>query len=218
MCRLGISCTVQYRFAVDCVGLFDTSMHACSAARNMMRCILQRLHVSSSTNLVYLYGIFNKQSLPTKTHADSSTCYIGLYLIRQRIYRSHLKKSSRQNSWPSREKHLSVRGHLQSEHWTQLMCQTRSSTFNKNRSSIGPSHPAHISSMVGVPSRCTSLSRWRSLARSRFLSTSLYLGFSMTLGLLAWRTDWTDGAESQPADHWLPRHHARAELSIEQRS
>ena len=56
---------------------------------------------------------------------------------------THLKKSSRQYSFASREKHFSASGHPQSEHWTHLECQARSRTLRRNRSVIGLSHPAH---------------------------------------------------------------------------
>jgi len=63
---------------------------------------------------------------------------------------AYLKKSSLQKILPSLEKHLSVRLHWQSVHWTHLTCQTWSSTFSKKRSSMGCSHPAHSTSMVCI--------------------------------------------------------------------
>ena len=60
---------------------------------------------------------------------------------------TYLKKSWRQKSRLSRAKHLSASGQPHSQHWTHLACQTRSRTFSKNRSRIGPSQPAHSSSI-----------------------------------------------------------------------
>jgi len=60
---------------------------------------------------------------------------------------TYLKKSWRQKSRPSRAKHLSASAQRHSLHWTHLACQTRSNTFSRNRSRMGPSQPAHSSSM-----------------------------------------------------------------------
>lgn len=64
---------------------------------------------------------------------------------------TYLKKSVRQYSLPSLEKHLSVRGHRQSEHWTHFTCHALSNTFNRNRSRIGRSHPAHCTAAFLPP-------------------------------------------------------------------
>lgn len=58
---------------------------------------------------------------------------------------SHLKKSFLQYSFPSREKHLSVKVHLQSQHWTHLMCHGLSRTLSRNRSTMGFSQLAQYS-------------------------------------------------------------------------
>lgn len=58
---------------------------------------------------------------------------------------SHLKKSFLQYSFPSREKHLSVKVHLQSQHWTHLMCHGLSRTLSRNRSTMGFSQLAQNS-------------------------------------------------------------------------
>lgn len=58
------------------------------------------------------------------------------------LEQTYLKKSFRQNNFPSLEKHLSVSEDLQSEHCTHLACQALSKTLSKNRSKIGRSHPA----------------------------------------------------------------------------
>lgn len=55
---------------------------------------------------------------------------------------TYLKKSFRQQSLPSLEKHFSVRLHLHSQHWTHFACQDLSSTFKRNLSRIGRSQPA----------------------------------------------------------------------------
>ena len=56
---------------------------------------------------------------------------------------TYLKKSSRQKSLASREKHFSDSGLPQSAHWTHFECQALSRTFNKKRSVIGLAQPAH---------------------------------------------------------------------------
>lgn len=58
---------------------------------------------------------------------------------------SHLKKSFLQYSFPSREKHLSVKVHLQSQHWTHLMCHGLSRTLSRKRSTMGFSQLAQYS-------------------------------------------------------------------------
>lgn len=58
---------------------------------------------------------------------------------------AYLKKSVLQYSLPSLEKHFSVKLHLQSQHCTHLACHARSSTFRRNLSRMGRSHPAHWS-------------------------------------------------------------------------
>ena len=55
-----------------------------------------------------------------------------------------------QYSFPSREKHFSVKLHLQSQHWTHLTCQALSRTFRRNLSSIGLSHPAQWTIVFGL--------------------------------------------------------------------
>ena len=55
---------------------------------------------------------------------------------------AYLKKSFLQYSFPSREKHFSVKLHLHSQHWTHLTCHALSKTLRRNRSRIGLSHPA----------------------------------------------------------------------------
>lgn len=66
---------------------------------------------------------------------------------------THLKKSFLQYSLPSREKHFSVNVHLQSQHWTHLMCHGLSSTLSRNLSTIGFSQLAHWSMVRtgGIP-------------------------------------------------------------------
>lgn len=58
---------------------------------------------------------------------------------------AYLKKSFLQYSFPSREKHFSVKVHLQSQHWTHLMCHGLSKTLSKNLSRIGFSQLAQWS-------------------------------------------------------------------------
>lgn len=57
--------------------------------------------------------------------------------------KTYLKKSFRQYSFPSLEKHLSLSAEPQSEHCTHCTCQARSRTFSRYRSMMGPWHPAH---------------------------------------------------------------------------
>ena len=61
----------------------------------------------------------------------------------QDTFSTHLKKSVLQNNFPSLEKHLSAKWFPQSVQVTQVVCQGRSKTFNKNLSVMGLSHPAH---------------------------------------------------------------------------
>ena len=61
---------------------------------------------------------------------------------------TYLKKSALQNSFPSREKHLSVSLDLHSQQCTHFTCHGRSRTFNRNRSKMGPLQPAHICTML----------------------------------------------------------------------
>lgn len=62
---------------------------------------------------------------------------------------AYLKKSFLQYSFPSREKHFSVKVHLQSLHWTHLMCHGLSKTFSRNLSRIGFSQLAQWSIVSG---------------------------------------------------------------------
>lgn len=62
---------------------------------------------------------------------------------------AYLKKSFLQYSFPSREKHFSVKVHLQSQHWTHLMCHGLSKTLSKNLSRIGFSQLAQWSIVSG---------------------------------------------------------------------
>ncbi|TNN68833.1 hypothetical protein EYF80_020868 [Liparis tanakae] len=56
--------------------------------------------------------------------------------------RRNKRKVTIRNSFPSLEKHFSVRLQLHSQHWTHLACHARSSTLRRNRSRMGRSQPA----------------------------------------------------------------------------
>ena len=73
------------------------------------------------------------------SHSLDGKCWRTIYYTQLVIY---LKKSERQKSLPSREKHFSARCEPQSVHVTQAVCHGLSKTFNKNLSVIGRSQPA----------------------------------------------------------------------------
>ncbi len=64
---------------------------------------------------------------------------------------AYLKKSFLQYSFPSREKHFSVKVHLHSQHWTHLVCHGLSKTLSKNLSRIGFSQLAQWSIVWRYP-------------------------------------------------------------------
>ena len=72
---------------------------------------------------------------------------------------TYLKKSSRQKSLASREKHFSDSELPQSEHWTHFECQALSRTFNKKRSVIGLLQPAHSTIFLYSPSLLNGVAR-----------------------------------------------------------
>ena len=72
---------------------------------------------------------------------------------------TYLKKSSRQKSLASREKHFSDSGLPQSAHWTHFECQALSRTFNKKRSVIGLLQPAHSCIFLYSPSLLNGVAR-----------------------------------------------------------
>ena len=72
---------------------------------------------------------------------------------------TYLKKSSRQKSLASREKHFSDSELPQSEHWTHFECQALSRTFNKKRSVIGLLQPAHSTIFLYCPSLLNGVAR-----------------------------------------------------------
>ena len=72
---------------------------------------------------------------------------------------TYLKKSSRQKSLASREKHFSDSGLPQSAHWTHFECQALSRTFNKKRSVIGLLQPAHSTIFLYSPSLLNGVAR-----------------------------------------------------------
>lgn len=88
---------------------------------------------------------------------------------------AYLKKSFLQYSFPSREKHFSVKVHLQSQHWTHLMCHGLSKTFNRNLSRIGFSQLAQWSIVSGdIPQPRVRDKGWTlALQRPRHLSVYL---------------------------------------------
>jgi len=95
-----------------------------------------RMHLNHKIVTVWVFGRqkqFRSSCRGVKLTAAWEVCY--------------LKKSWRQKRRPSRAKHLSASGQPHSQHWTHLACHTRSRTFSRNRSRIGPSQPAHSSSI-----------------------------------------------------------------------
>lgn len=68
-----------------------------------------------------------------------------------------LKKSFLQYSFPSREKHFSVRLHLHSQHCTHLMCHALSRTLRRNLSNIGLSQPAQWTIVFGCAPTVTAV-------------------------------------------------------------
>ena len=72
---------------------------------------------------------------------------------------TYLKKSSRQKSLASREKHFSDSELPQSAHWTHFECQALSRTFNKKRSVIGLLQPAHSTIFLYSPSLLNGVAR-----------------------------------------------------------
>ena len=82
------------------------------------------------------------------------TSYRDIFVIA-----TYLKKSSRQKSLASREKHFSDSELPQSEHWTHFECQALSRTFNKKRSVIGLLQPAHSTIFLYSPSLLNGVAR-----------------------------------------------------------
>ena len=75
------------------------------------------------------------------------------------VIATYLKKSFRQKSLASREKHFSDSELPQSEHWTHFECQGLSRTFSKKRSVIGLLQPAHSTIFLYSPSLLNGVAR-----------------------------------------------------------
>lgn len=97
---------------------------------------------------------------------------------------TNLKKSARQNSFPSREKHFSVKFCLHSQHWTHFACQALSRTFKRNLSKIGRSHPAHCTTMTTdtpLPSPPLFLRAVVSFSLPSSLGRSVFSAFALSI-------------------------------------
>lgn len=93
---------------------------------------------------------------------------------------TYLKKSVRQKSFPSLEKHFSARVFWQSQHFTHFACQALSSTFRRNRSRMGESQPAHNTILMALdPLRCC-LNRFQS-ARAFLHALKTHRGMEVKL-------------------------------------